>query len=91
MLRLLSRMKFLRWTRLDPFGVTACRRLERELIEWYESCVRRVLRVLTADNHAQAGQLLQVVDTIRGFEQVKISAAESAVAEVEEGLRSLES
>lgn len=90
-LRLLSRMKFLRWTRLDPFGFTACRRLERELISWYESCVVRLLRVLTVDNHAQAGRLLQVVDTIRGFEQVKISAAERAVARVEEGLRRLES
>ena len=50
-----------------------------------------MLKVLTADNHAQINQLLQAVDAIRGYEQVKVDAAEKAVAQVEEGLRKLES
>ncbi len=89
-LRMLARLRVLRESTLNPFGFTACRRLERELIPWYEGCVRRVLKVLTADNRAEIHQLLQPVNTIRGYEHVKIDAAERAVAQVEEGLRKLE-
>jgi indolepyruvate ferredoxin oxidoreductase len=89
-LRLLARLKVLRESSLNPFGFSACRRLERELIPWYEGCLRRLLKVLTADNHGQMNQLLQAVDAIRGYEQIKIDAAEKAVAQVEEGLRKLE-
>jgi indolepyruvate ferredoxin oxidoreductase len=89
-LRLLASLKAVRQTSLNPFGFTACRRLERELIGWYEGCVRRLLKVLTAANHAEINQLLQAVDAIRGYEQVKIDAAEKSVAQVEEGLRRLE-
>jgi indolepyruvate ferredoxin oxidoreductase len=85
-LRLLGRMKILRGSRLDPFGASVCRRLERELIDWYVSCVERLLNVLTAQNQSQLVQLLKPVDEIRGYEHVKIAAAQQAMAQVEKGL-----
>ena len=85
-LRLLGRMKILRGSRLDPFGASVCRRLERELINWYVSCVERLLKGLNADNQSQLVQLLRPVDEIRGYEHVKITAAQQAMAQVEKGL-----
>src|SRR5690606_783043 len=48
----LSRLKFLRGTALDPFGKTDERRTERRLITEYEATVRELLSRLTPENHA---------------------------------------
>src|SRR5581483_12521426 len=52
-LRMLLPLRRLRGTRWDPFGRTAVRRLERELIGWYRGLMREVLAGLTAANHAE--------------------------------------
>ena len=44
----LARFKFLRGSALDPFGHSAERRLERELIEEYEANVAYLLAELNA-------------------------------------------
>src|SRR4051812_50050350 len=41
-LAMLSRLKGLRWTPFDPFGYTAERRAERDLITWYDGVIRRL-------------------------------------------------
>lgn len=89
-LRLLGKMSFLRGTHLDVFGATACRRLERELIDWYGGCVKRVLQVLGSHNRDEILQLLRAVDGIRGYEQVKIDNAERVVTQVDDGLARLQ-
>ena len=52
--RLLARFKGLRGTRLDPFGWTEERRMERRLIGEYRSMVEGLLPTLSPANHATA-------------------------------------
>jgi indolepyruvate ferredoxin oxidoreductase len=74
----LARLKWLRGTPLDPFGYTAERRLERELIREYEALVAHVLAGLTPQNHAIAVELAELPLSIRGFGPVKHRNAQAA-------------
>jgi len=73
-LRILARLKWLRDTRLDPFGLTAERRMERRLIADYEHLVAFTLEHLTALNHDAAVRLLSLIEEVRGFGPVKHEA-----------------
>ena len=68
----LYRMRRLRGTRLDPFGMAKVRRVERELIEEYEALVAEALSLLTPDTHETALELLGLPDVIRGYEEIKL-------------------
>ena len=70
--RALYRMRRLRGTRLDPFGMAKVRRVERELIGEYEAIVGEALSLLTPDTHATALELLELPDVIRGYEEIKL-------------------
>jgi indolepyruvate ferredoxin oxidoreductase len=70
--RTLYRMRRLRGTRLDPFGLAKVRRVERDLIDEYESMVGEALSLLTPDTHATALELLELPDVIRGYEEIKL-------------------
>jgi indolepyruvate ferredoxin oxidoreductase len=70
-LRVLSRGRFLRGTPFDPFGWTAHRRLERQLIREYESRVEELLAGLTPDNFDLAVEIASVPEHVRGFDTVK--------------------
>ncbi|WP_163360775.1 DUF6537 domain-containing protein, partial [Klebsiella aerogenes] len=48
-LRALARLKRLRGTRFDPFGYLAERRMDRELIPWFEAIVGRLVERLDRD------------------------------------------
>ncbi|WP_158044204.1 indolepyruvate ferredoxin oxidoreductase family protein [Skermanella pratensis] len=67
----LARMKGLRGTRFDPFGRTAERKLERQLIADYEKTVAELLAGLTYENHGIAVEIAGIPDRIRGFGPVK--------------------
>jgi indolepyruvate ferredoxin oxidoreductase len=69
--RLLASMRFLRGTVLDPFGHTAERKMERQLIRDYETLVEEIIGRLTAENHAVAVALAEVPEQIRGLGHVK--------------------
>jgi len=71
-LRLLAAMRRLRGTRLDPFGLTEVRRVERALIPEYRDLVTQLLAGLTEDNHAAAVEIAGLPDMIRGYEEVKL-------------------
>jgi indolepyruvate ferredoxin oxidoreductase len=75
---LLSRMKFLRGTRLDPFGYTADRRLERALIGRYEATLERLLARLDEDNLPLAAEIAALPQEIRGFDSIKRERAAQA-------------
>ena len=89
--RMLARFRFLRGTRLDPFGYTAERREERGLIAEYEARLDQLLNGLAADNHATAVAIASIPDRIRGFGPVKArflrhaKAREAALVEAFEG------
>jgi indolepyruvate ferredoxin oxidoreductase len=82
-LRLLVPMRRLRGTRLDPFGGTEVRRLERELVGWYEELVDEILRDVTPATHEVAVRLAGAPDRIRGYEGLKVRSARAAREYVE--------
>ncbi|HEV8261606.1 MAG TPA: indolepyruvate ferredoxin oxidoreductase family protein [Burkholderiales bacterium] len=68
---ILARLKGLRGSRLDPFGHTAERRMERRLIDEYEALVRELVDGLAPGNHALAVEIARLPERIRGFGHVK--------------------
>jgi indolepyruvate ferredoxin oxidoreductase len=82
-LKLLARAKFLRGTAFDPFGYTAERRSERELISWYEQQIDAILAKLTAKNLPDLVAIARAPLEIRGYGPVKDAAIPKAKAEVE--------
>jgi indolepyruvate ferredoxin oxidoreductase len=79
--RLLAKLKFLRGTALDPFGYTAERRTERQLVRHYETLLDELLAKLAPDNHHLAVGLASVPEKIRGFGHVKLRHLAAAKAE----------
>ena len=79
--RLLSKMKFLRGTALDPFGYSVERRTERKLIEDYEAMLAEMFANLTPENHHLAVGLAAIPEKIRGFGHVKQRHLVTAKAE----------
>jgi indolepyruvate ferredoxin oxidoreductase len=67
----LAKLKGLRGSPLDIFGMTAERRMERELIADFEGQVDRLVAELDAGNHHLAVQIAEVPQQIRGFGHVK--------------------
>src|SRR5262249_46758291 len=63
--RMLRHLKFLRGTKLDIFGWTAERRMERQLITDYETTLEEILNKLSPSNHATALRLANLPDEIR--------------------------
>ncbi|MFV0260027.1 MAG: indolepyruvate ferredoxin oxidoreductase family protein [Acidimicrobiales bacterium] len=84
----LARMKRLRGTRYDPFGRTAHRRMERELITEYQATIDRLLGALSAGNYDRAVEVAELPDMVRGYEGVKeanVTAYRRRVAELMAG------
>ncbi|RMX04990.1 indolepyruvate ferredoxin oxidoreductase family protein [Corticibacter populi] len=88
-LAVLARLRFLRGSRLDPFGHTAERRQERALIVQYIGMVETLLQGLAATAHqpmpgaarwALAVRIASVPEQIRGYGHVKAAALERAQA-----------
>jgi indolepyruvate ferredoxin oxidoreductase len=69
--RVLKRLKFLRGTALDPFGHTAERRMERQLVADYAATIEALLPALALANHALAVEIARVPEHIRGYGHVK--------------------
>jgi indolepyruvate ferredoxin oxidoreductase len=78
--RLLARFKVLRGTPLDPFGRSAERRRERQLIVEYRNTAEELLSSLTPANHALAVEIASLPEHIRGFGHVKERHLEEVLA-----------
>jgi indolepyruvate ferredoxin oxidoreductase len=76
----LARLRFLRGTALDPFGRSAERRTERQLIADYEATIDELLRDLRAERHAAAVEIASLPEDIRGFGPVKTESIVKAKA-----------
>jgi indolepyruvate ferredoxin oxidoreductase len=70
--RVLRAMRGVRGTRLDPFGRTRVRVVERELIEEYLGLVDELARRLSPATAELAVQLASLPDVVRGYEDVKL-------------------
>jgi indolepyruvate ferredoxin oxidoreductase len=69
--KILAKLKGLRGTALDPFGYSAERRGERELITRYETDIADLLRDLKPQKLALAVEIASVPEDIRGYGHVK--------------------
>jgi indolepyruvate ferredoxin oxidoreductase len=69
--KVLAKMKGLRGSALDPFGKTAERKAERQLIADYEVLLDEISARLGAHNHAVAVELASIPEHIRGYGHVK--------------------
>ena len=78
LLRSLAALRFLRGTRLDPFGYGAERALERALIAEYEQTIARLLAALRPDNVALAVEIARWPETVRGYGALKTTSADKA-------------
>lgn len=67
----LAKLRFLRATPLDPFGYTAERKQERDLIRTYRRTVASLLDTLDAGNLMQAVEIARIPEQIRGYGHVK--------------------
>ena len=85
--RLLARLRWLRGTMFDPFGWSAERRWERQLLREYEAVLEAIGENLTADNYDAAMALAAYPRKIRGFGHVKQAQARPALAERERLLK----
>ncbi|TCD11879.1 indolepyruvate ferredoxin oxidoreductase family protein [Oricola cellulosilytica] len=74
-MKVLAGMKGLRGTLFDPFGYTAERRMERQLIVEFEATIDRLVQELTPENNADAAAIAAMIMEIRGYGPVKDEAA----------------
>ena len=84
-MRWLARLKRVRGTAFDPFGYSAERRTERQLIGAYEGVIEELLGVLSLDNHELAVEVARIPEQIRGYGHVKarhLRAAKGREAEL---------
>ena len=82
----LLKTKRLRGTRLDPFGRTEDRKVERELIGEYTDLLTRLHSGLTPTNVSWAVGVADLADQIRGFDEVKLRNVDNYRREVSEAL-----
>jgi len=88
--RALRAARGLRGSALDPFGHTEVRRLERALIDEYQTLVRRAVASLRPTTAAQVLALIELPDMVRGYEQIKLANVERMRARAAELLAELE-
>jgi indolepyruvate ferredoxin oxidoreductase len=69
--KLLAKCKRLRGGALDPFGKTAERKMERQLISDYFATVDELLGKLNRDNHGLAIEIASIPEQIRGYGHIK--------------------
>jgi indolepyruvate ferredoxin oxidoreductase len=70
----LARFKWLRGSPFDPFGYTAERRMERQLVDEHIEMLMQVSRELTMSNYAVAVELAALPMQVRGFGPVKTAS-----------------
>lgn len=81
---LLARLKFLRGTPVDPFGLARVRRIERSLIVEYREAIEQAIDSLDESKLDDAIHLAELPDMVRGYEQVKLRNVDRYRAAVQE-------
>jgi indolepyruvate ferredoxin oxidoreductase len=72
-LGVLSKVRGLRGTVIDPFGKSLERKMERELPFDYEVTIRRALKTMTPENAKDVETLALLHERIRGYGHVKLA------------------
>lgn len=87
MFHLLASMRRLRGTKLDPFGWTAERQMERQLIVEYRELIISLLPTLDALRLPQMILIASLPEKIRGFGHVKATSVQQYRAALEKALK----
>ncbi|MGB0866881.1 MAG: indolepyruvate ferredoxin oxidoreductase family protein [Granulosicoccaceae bacterium] len=87
----LASWKTLRGSRWDLFGYTAERKMERELITWYEGLIDRCLASTVSGATEPVVEILAMPMDIRGYGPVKEQAVATVKAKLERSLTELDS
>jgi indolepyruvate ferredoxin oxidoreductase len=82
--KLMSKMKGLRGSAFDIFGYTEERKMERGLIEKYETTMEKLINSLDHDNHALAIEIACLPEKIRGYGYIKEDSVKAAHAELQD-------
>ena len=81
--KVLARLKGLRGTAFDPFGRTAERRMERDLIGWYEAIVDGLAEVVDRAPREELLWIARAPLDMRGYGPVKEEAVARLRPEVD--------
>ncbi len=88
-MRILSMLRPIRGTAIDPFSYTAERRMERQLLSRYEADIATIAEKLDGTRIEAAAALASVPSIIRGYGHIKEANAEKAAGERERLLQRL--
>jgi len=80
--KVLARMKGLRGSAFDPFASSTDRKLDRQLITWFEGVMTHVEKNFDPANPAACMALLKAAQEIRGYGPVRHKAADKVMSEV---------
>jgi len=86
---MLAKMKGLRGTAFDPFGYTEERRMERELIGWFEKTAVAAVRDFKDSQYEELTELIHLPLRIKGYGPVKEGNAMSVRKRAEDILQKL--
>jgi indolepyruvate ferredoxin oxidoreductase len=85
-LRFLASSKWLRRYSWNPFGSSSVRRLERNLISWYQQVIEDLLGGLHQGNYLVATSIAMAPEKIRGYGHIKEASIVEVKAAVEKCL-----
>ena len=83
-MKILSRGKFLRGTRFDPFGYAEVRKVERLIRDRYIEEILGALQNLSTDSYPQILQMSNLPESVRGFESLKLKSADEFLKRLNE-------
>ena len=86
---LLAKLKVLRGTAFDIFGYHPERKMERELIDWYQEAVLTVLSSTKGSDSNAAAAIFALPQEVKGFGPVKQQAVENAKKKMKDLLASI--
>jgi len=85
-MKALAKLKWLRGTRLDPFGWTAERQMERQLIKDFVELTLQLTGHARTDEWQQVQDMLSLPQQIRGFGHVKLATVAQYRQQLEQQL-----
>ena len=90
LLRGLAALKGLRTTAFDPFGRARVRRVERELVCWYETLLARIAHDIERIGLGRGASIAAEAAAIRGYEDLKLERAAATRERVAKRLEALD-
>ena len=85
----MAKMRRVRNTAFDPFRFSADRKLDRELLTWFEAALDRIEARYSSESAAECAAIVRAPQEIRGYGPVREAAAEKVRPAADERLAAL--